>query len=229
MDNTAESSINQVFRLPELLELILLNLPQRDILLCQRTSRNFRQTVEGSIRLQRALFFAPDWNLRGRSNDPYAATNRSDRRKPENNRILRRAFDANYPTVTLHIENHAPIPSESAIGKRGSERWTWDVCISFPAGDKTPTHRPAVDYPEASWRRMYISQPPPQTLHLVRRWQKSLNAAIECEEGITMGGFYECCRAQNLKKTTDSWHESYVGSDGDWHMEGNIRCSSIEE
>ncbi|KAH9845451.1 F-box domain-containing protein 9, partial [Teratosphaeria destructans] len=125
MDHPAESSITQVLRLPELLELILLHLPQRDILLCQRTTRHFRQTVEGSIRLQRALFLAPDWHLHGRASPPYAATTTppSDRRtKPENNRILRRAFDANYPTVTLHIENHAPIPSESAVGQRGTER-----------------------------------------------------------------------------------------------------------
>ncbi|KAH9837437.1 F-box domain protein [Teratosphaeria destructans] len=63
---------------------------------------------------------------------------------------------------------------------------------------------------------MFLSQPPAPVPASLRRWQRSANAAIQCEGGITMGAFYEACRAQNLDKTPDAWHASYVGSDGDW-------------
>ncbi|KAK5113028.1 hypothetical protein LTR85_011050 [Meristemomyces frigidus] len=217
-----ESAVNEVFRLPELLELILMSLPQKELLLCQRVSRNFRGTVQGSIRLQRDLFFAPDWNLEGRVLDAYSVSNRPARLKPENNRLLLRVYPGVYPTVTLVIVNDAPTPNELAIGRRGGEQWSWDVCISFPA-DKTPNCNPAVDYPEASWRRMFLSQPPCTNLHLVRRWQRSLNPAMIRKVGITMGDFVE------EAKTAGSWHQSYISSDRDWHFEGNIQCSSVED
>ncbi|KAH7101287.1 hypothetical protein BKA62DRAFT_672157 [Auriculariales sp. MPI-PUGE-AT-0066] len=44
---------------PELLERILLALPMRDLLLLQRTCRLWRDLATTSIRIQRALFFAP--------------------------------------------------------------------------------------------------------------------------------------------------------------------------
>ena len=214
-----DSAITQVFLLPELLETILLNLPQKDILLSQRASRSFRHTTTGSIRLQKALFFAPDWKFECRAFDAYAKNNRPGRR-PENNRLLLRAFPGCYPTVTLVIVNDAPTPTDQEMGRRGSEHWSWDVCISFPA-DQAPNTKAAVLYPEASWRRMFLSQPPCTSLHLVRRWQRSLNPAIVREEGIKMGEFVD-----EATKTQD-WHSSYISSDRDWHFEGNIRCSSL--
>lgn len=210
-----------VFQLPELLEIILLHLSQKDLLLSQRVSRNFRQTVEGSVRLQKALFFAPDWNLECKAFNAYATSNRPGR-KPENNRLLLRAFPGCYPTVTLVIINDAPSTHDMETGRRGSEHWSWDVCISFPA-DQPPNTKPAVLYPEASWRRMFLSQPPCTSLHLVRRWQRSSNPAIVREYGIRMGEFVD-----EATKTQD-WHQSYISSDRDWHFEGNIKYSSLEE
>ncbi|KAF2716159.1 hypothetical protein K431DRAFT_235976 [Polychaeton citri CBS 116435] len=236
------SSASLVLSIPELLEQILLYLPQKDILLSQRTSSAFRYTTLGSLRLQRALFLAPDWNLEARAYDAYAVHNRPGR-KPENNRLLLRTFSGCYPTVTLVIVNDAlaspPASPTSptaagtaeqelgAVGHPGLEHWSWDVCIAFPA-DKMPVpSNPAVMYPEASWRRMFLSQPPSRDLHLVRRWQRSLRPAIERDGGITMGDLYE----ENLKmqQQPNRWHESYISSDRDWHFEGNIKCSSVEE
>ena len=217
-----ESSAEQVFRLPELLEIILLYLPQKDLLLSQRVARSFRRTIQGSVRLQKALFFTPDWNLEGRNFNAYARNNRPGR-KPENNRLLLRAFPGCYPTVTLVIVNDTPTLSDLEIGRRGNEHWSWDVCISFPA-DQAPNTKPAVLYPEASWRRMFLSQPPCTSLHLVRRWQRSLNPAVVREGGIKMGEFVD-----EATKTERTWHQSYISSDRDWHIEGNIRFSSLEE
>ena len=216
-----ESAAVHLFRLPELLELVLLYLPQKDILLSQRVSRSFRNTISGSVRLQKALFFSPDWNLEGRTFNAYANNNRPGR-KPENNVLLLRAFPGCYPTVTLVIVNDPPNHNENEANRRGSEHWSWDVCICFPA-DRAPNTKPAVLYPEASWRKMFLSQPPCTNLHLVRRWQRSHRPAIVREEGIKMGEFVD-----EATKTQD-WHSSYISSDRDWHFEGNIRCSSFEE
>lgn len=251
---TCVSPAYQVFRLPELLEIVLLFLSQKELLLSQRVSRNFRHTIQGSIRLQRALFFAPDWNLVGKTFDAYDLNNRPGR-KPENNRLLLRAFPGCYPTVTLVIVNDntgPPSHDDLVLGRRGpGEHWSWDVCISFPA-DRAPETKPAVLYPEASWRRMYLSQPPCTSLHLVRRWQRSLNPAIVREGGIKMGEFVDEATKSHIINTTNSpppsptdanvasaetsdvtpesvrrWHRSYISSDRDWHFEGNIECSGL--
>lgn len=219
----SQSAAHQVFHLPELLETILLHLSQKDILLSQRTSCGFRHTITGSLRLQKALFFAPDWNLEGRTFNAYAKNNRPGR-KPENNRLLLRAFPGCYPTVTLVITNdNTPTAQDLITGRAGSEHWSWDVCISFPA-DQPPNTSPAVLYPEASWRRMFLSQPPCTSLHLVRRWQRSLHPAIVREGGIKMGEFVD-----SATKTSGEWHSSYISSDRDWHFEGNIKCSRVME
>ena len=218
-----DCAASEVLRLPELLEIILLHLPQREILLAQRVSRSFRESVEGSIRLQRALFFAPDYKLEGRESNAYSATSRPGE-KPENNRLLLRAFPANYPTVSLVIMHEAPTANELDLGRRGSEHRSWDVCVSLPA-DKLPICSEAVSYPEASWRKMLLCQPPCSTLHLARRYQKSTRPAITRDGGITMGDLFDDTACA---KETAQWHQSYISSDRDWHFEGNIRCSSFE-
>ena len=48
---------NQVFDIAELLEVILLELSQRDVLLSQRVCRFWSTTINGSVKLQRLLCF----------------------------------------------------------------------------------------------------------------------------------------------------------------------------
>jgi len=50
----------RVLAVPELVEGILFHLHQRDLLISQRTSRTFRDIVQGSRKLQKTLFFIPD-------------------------------------------------------------------------------------------------------------------------------------------------------------------------
>jgi len=227
------SPAERVFYIPELLETVLMNLSTKDLLLSQRTSRAFRHTVQGSVRLRRKLFMEPDWNLEGRLFDAWSHNNRPGR-KPENNRLLLRAFPGCYPTITLVILNDGPDAEQGEPSnsngvngiKRGSEQWSWDVCISFPA-DQKPTAKPAVDYPEASWRRMLLSQPPCKSLHLVRRWQRSVNPAIIRPDGITMGDFFDEVTKDSPECEKWKWHESYISSDRDWHFEGNLRYSTV--
>lgn len=54
---------DEVFNTTELLELIMLNLPLKDMLLLQRVNQFWKDTVLGSVKLQRWLFFRPIVNI----------------------------------------------------------------------------------------------------------------------------------------------------------------------
>lgn len=191
--------------------MILLHLPQKDLLLSQRTSRDFHSTIQGSMRLRRKLFLEPDWNLEGRIFDAYKPGNKPGR-KPDNNRLLLRAFPGCYPTITLVIlrdgmsaGGQAKVSTTS--GRR--EEWSWDVCMSFPA-DRIPEVAPAVTSPDASWRKMFLSQPPCKSLYLVRRWQRGRRPAILREGGVRMGDFFDEVTKKVPGCGQTKWHESYI-------------------
>lgn len=234
----SQSATKRTLHLPELLEQILTNLPQRDLLLAQRVSKAFNLTISASPKLQRALFFAPDPSLPASPitylNPKTGAT--SAHTKPQNNRLLLRAFPGVYPTVSPVLFNLPPSREDMLVGRPGREVWSWDLCISFPAttssrssdrgkaaGSQDQDHRlptstsPATSHPQASWRRMYLSQPPCTALHLVRRWRRSREPAIEREGGITMGDFVD-----EATKGSEAWSDGFVSSDSDWHFEGVI-------
>lgn len=50
---------------PELLENILLHVPERELLLSQRVNQNFRNVIKHSPKLQRKLFYTADHYLEG--------------------------------------------------------------------------------------------------------------------------------------------------------------------
>jgi hypothetical protein len=52
--------MDEILKTTELLEAILLELPPRDIIVSQRISTRFLDTIKGSLKLQRALFTVPD-------------------------------------------------------------------------------------------------------------------------------------------------------------------------
>lgn len=219
------SAVEQVFQLPELLEVILLHLPQRDILFSQRVNMLFRDTILNSQKIQRVLFFLPDWKLEAAVYNAYAVYNRPGKR-PENNRLLFRVFSGCYPTITSASSTiESSDSSDEAVSpdtKSTAEHWSWSVCIAWPS-ESAPSYNQAVHYPEASWKRMLLSQPPPTELHLIRRWQRSRKPAIVRQNGITLGDFVE-----ESSKPQTTWHRSYISSDGDWHFEGDIKCSSYQ-
>lgn len=53
-------SVKKVFGTTELLEAILSEVDMRTLLLSQRTCEDFRNTIDGSVKLQRALYFRDD-------------------------------------------------------------------------------------------------------------------------------------------------------------------------
>ena len=247
---TNNAATLRTLHLPELLEQILLHLPQRDLLLAQRTCTAFHQTITASPKLQRALFLAPDPHLPASPItylNPSTGTT-SAHRKPKNNSLLLRAFPGIYPTVSPVLCNLPPSREDVVHGRPGAEVWRWDVCISFPAGGAgagagavaetegttlPATANPATAYPTASWRRMYLSQPPCTALHLVRRWRRCGRKAIERAGGITMGDFVDEVTAKGAvmagagagageRGDESGWSEGLIASDRDWHFEGTV-------
>ncbi|KAJ9624871.1 hypothetical protein H2203_004821 [Taxawa tesnikishii (nom. ined.)] len=235
--DAAGSAMSQVLDTPELLEQILTYLPPLELLVLQRVSQLWNGTINASPELQRQLFMRPDWRLEAKAFDPWREINRPGER-PKNNRMLRRVLGGSYPTVTLKVITSGVDPAPEADNdemfiamseldqrprRRSSGHWSWDVAISFPA-DKLPTNDPAIYHESASWRKMYLTQPPCTTLHLVRRWQRAARPAIECETGITMGEFVD-----RAIKAKEAWNELFIASDRDWHFEGPIKCSKYED
>jgi len=235
------SSAQQALETPEILEMVLSCLRPLDLLLLQRTSQLWNGLISTSPQLQRILFMRPDWQLEGKKNVPRRSINKPGER-PKNNLLLRKVLGGAYPTMTLKlctpssqgnlVDSASDLdpdivpkqPDESATSKPGL--FAWDISLSFPADDLpcSPTSSPAIYYEKASWKRMYLSQPPATTLHLCRRWQRAAEPAVHCEEGITMEDFVE-----KALKAKDLWNELFIGSDRDWHFEGPIRMSHFEE
>ena len=56
-------SVHQVLSITELVQAILKHLTTQQLLLCQRVSKTFRDTIKASIDLQRALFLTPSTAL----------------------------------------------------------------------------------------------------------------------------------------------------------------------
>lgn len=219
------TTLSRVFLVPELLEGILSNLEIKDLLFVQRVSRAFRVTIQGSPRLRKRLFLEPRWN-RAMCQTTSALPVEKAQIKPVNNRLLLRAFPSSFPSIaSVKRANHPDLIglSSSTPCSQEDEHWSWDVCISFPADDSRGRH-PAVDYPEASWRKMQLCQPACQSLYHVRRYQRRIWPAIVREGGITMGDFVDEVSKTIPMCLDRQWPESWISSDRDWHFEGNIGC-----
>jgi hypothetical protein len=148
---------NKVLCLVELLELILLKLPMRDLLLAQRVCRQWRACIRSSNRLQQKLFLQtsqpcprPDTNL-----------------TVEINPLLQETF----PTFFTHLETL----DRGIIGNTKADNSTlknerlsllrlasYNPNLREQAWYEDPSKRAAVLRHDASWRRMYPSHPPPR-------------------------------------------------------------------
>lgn len=58
-DARATAVSQRTFDITEILEVILLNLPMRDLLLTQRVSRGFHSVIQGSLKIRQALYLEP--------------------------------------------------------------------------------------------------------------------------------------------------------------------------
>jgi hypothetical protein len=126
------SSTDAAFGIPEILEMILLNLDLRTLLYIQRTCRSWLSMIRGSSPIQKALYFTP-------------IETTPDQSKVQNP-LLREAFPALFKLTDPDNPEDDYEYDEPTLA-------VFDMM-------KTPTKLAAYLRPEASWRRMLLQQPP---------------------------------------------------------------------
>lgn len=225
--------------------MILSFLPRVEILLDQCTSRAWRRVVSDSPRLQRILFLLPEWKLEGRYADekpgPRPANNLMLRKVMGGTyptlSLQLFTYDTWEEFDVARKENCQSSATDDLPGERDIDGkvddgttlkedrdrfgfWAWNVNLSFPACTPLSEHncKPAVSYPAASWRRMFMSQPPPTSLHLTKKWQRTPEPILTIDHGITM---QDLVNATN--QSHSQWSETYINSDEDWHLEGPMK------
>ncbi|KAF4213131.1 hypothetical protein CNMCM8980_007389 [Aspergillus fumigatiaffinis] len=126
------SSTDAAFGIPEILEMILLNLDMRTLLYIQRTCHSWLSMIRGSSPIQKALYFTP-------------IETTPDQSKVQNP-LLREAFPALFKLTDPDNPEDDYEYDEPTLA-------AFDMM-------KTPTKLAAYLRPEASWRRMLLQQPP---------------------------------------------------------------------
>ncbi|GME25268.1 putative f-box domain protein [Neofusicoccum parvum] len=138
----SSDSMHRVLGIYELVELVFLHLPMRDLLRIQQVCRAWQSTIQTSPSIQQSLFFAP----KRRRHPVYP-----EKEQWELNALLAAAFPPWFRTAYV------------------KSRWDWPMARSFAelpwAKDERRTR--AFMRPEASWRRMLLTQPPVRDVQLV--------------------------------------------------------------
>lgn len=191
--------IASVLNTTELLEQILLFLPERDLLVhAQRVNRSFRTLITSSPSLQQKLFFKRIPS-RGPDGDDKHCTWHA-------NPLLLAAFP---PMFT------------SSQGKwnklRGNQVYQ---NLDWQKESKAEAYKRR----EASWRRMLVSQPPVSRLYVtiayrVRGSTRKERFKFELPDGLYMGMLYDLVR-DNVRSEADmlniEWYAPEVDSDSDF-------------
>jgi hypothetical protein len=150
----------------EILQYILLALPIRDLLLAQRVCRQWRSLIQESQPIQRALFFVPTTMA-----DP--DTNPVSIYQFETNSLLasacaphfeipiHREFSGRY-VCTPYDEHRRRYCLEWTIDRKDS-RYVFRLMLH---SDPQKRHE-SFEYSEASWRRMFLTQPPTTEVELI--------------------------------------------------------------
>ncbi|KAF2257788.1 hypothetical protein CC78DRAFT_538266 [Lojkania enalia] len=148
------SATQEALEIYELLELILLHLPMRDLLLSQRVCSRWHLTISSSKRLQQRLFLLP--------RDPLA-----NPRLAYANELLLEIFGYDFTAPLLFggmliYLDRVPSPKHfeelitlTSFPKRAAS-------FNFTSVDKCPSYSSdaRLRYANASWRRMLLTQPP---------------------------------------------------------------------
>ena len=145
------TAAQRVLAITELLEGILKLTPGKTILTSQRVSREWRKVVKNSIALQRALFLAPIsaemirlWMACEVDCDFYSEWHQY----PSEDNKIAVALNPFLSTVIGHVSNEVIFDDDMF-------KHVW-----CSGNDAHTTNNPAMDYPEASWRKMFFTQPP---------------------------------------------------------------------
>lgn len=193
--------MHRVLAIYELLELILINLPMRDLLRSQRVCRTWHSAIQTSPTIQQALFFSPK-----RRKHPVCP----ERETWEANQLLQVEFPPWFQLAYI------------------KSRWDWPMARSFNdlpwARDEKRCE--AFMRPDASWRRMLLTQPPIRDVQIVVKCDHvrnlinddylrfvghrqpheappgadSLFSELSKESGVTMGFLYDVTQDFTLSK-----------------------------
>ncbi|KAK5697849.1 hypothetical protein LTR97_006807 [Elasticomyces elasticus] len=151
---TKHSAFNAVLLTTELLEHILSQLPMKDLLLAQRVSRKWRDVIAQSKELQQQLFMLPIeaelvWDRSFTEDGEWSELTRfrgdKSYRRPGDYEHTFKSGDIN--ELLLIVDDYQDI---------------WDKTSEGSASEyaKFRPNLPPLDNPEASWRRMLLTQPP---------------------------------------------------------------------
>ncbi|KAF4307396.1 putative f-box domain protein [Botryosphaeria dothidea] len=134
--------MHRVLGIYELVELVFLHLPMRDLLRIQQVCRAWQSTIQNSPTIQQSLFFAP----KRRKHPIYP-----EKETWEVNALLAEEF-----------------PPWFQIGYIKS-RWDWPMARSFTGLPWTKDEKKIQAFmrPEASWRRMLVTQPPIRDVQII--------------------------------------------------------------
>lgn len=161
---TIKTATHRVIFTTELLEAILIQMPNMDILAhAQRVCVFFYNTINSSIALQRALFFVP------------CTTQYTLERNP----ALLTASWADY------MDHRIPRSMPRASNCAPEAYYPWHNNLDLTAVDWDAYRRIREPYQraDASWRRMFVSQPPVTVLETDC---KSGFWDLKCGSGLTM-------------------------------------------
>ncbi|KAJ9631901.1 hypothetical protein H2203_000301 [Taxawa tesnikishii (nom. ined.)] len=200
-----------VLSTPELLELVLLALAPRDLLLATRICRYWNHIIRTSVRIQRVLFFLPA-PLPSDPDESEATTPRIEFNKRNLNKSATKNREAHPPLVlkgpmtlprTLnpfffsHPSDLDPLTTCSVPGSSQTVGHFWVHVRSLPSlvipSSSTYPTRAASSSPsqQPSWKRMYLTQPPLQSLTLDGtvggRGQEGLVESSADSGGLRMG------------------------------------------
>lgn len=160
----SRTACEDVFAVPEMAEMILLQLPMRDILVnVQRTSRAWQRLVNNSLAIQQAIFMRPVGHapLRYFNPDPQVRTWSRER--------WAESEDAAGVSV---IENPIITNALQQILSHGPESFV---------------NVEAARHPQASWRRMFATQPPTAELAIALRTPQGYKReTLTNEEGLRL-------------------------------------------
>ncbi|KAH6607373.1 f-box domain-containing [Trichoderma cornu-damae] len=229
---TSNRATQKALRTPELLENIFLRLDMPTLLVSiQRVNKAWKQVVDGSLALQRKLYFKPDPNARRGRHPQWKWTKDSREIFPVLNTLLLRRFGScffNFGGVYGWLRRaesfyeHRWTPNHHRLKKVETLFGRHMVYKSMGPEEPTPLEKlQAVKDRErftragASWRRMLVSQPPIpdfcammfEPLHHDPRPQKMETSTIgsdDPEGGLRMGQLYDFVQDRACNHPLDS-------------------------
>ncbi|KAK3077187.1 hypothetical protein LTS18_010986 [Coniosporium uncinatum] len=178
--------MTEVLAIPELLELILLNLPSSDVLRLTNVSRAFNHLIKHSHGLQGLQYFRANCSLF--PNDDGIAF------------FLNPLLEASFPGWLSSVNRESNVPEHLRDANEPFTRSRWS---RYPEAFRCH---------HASWRDMLITQPPIERIHIIKtRFQRYYEETEEHAEstfalqghdgGLRMGTLYDYIQHAVLRET----------------------------